>query len=225
MQREPTPFQWAIPDSLDVPRDDLQVRLDFYRDAIVMYVLENGVIHTRLVSALDVVGALTQDIALVTDLLPAGVLWWASSGSGNRVALWHPPRVWKVALVVEPLKPPLRMALPMPGLIFICVQGQPPWVFAAKKRPQHPQDQVYHAPLFNVFRNGQTCPGTHKFPEDPGQIPESFFMSFFSMEGDHRERSKRYPDNLLKLWQEIDGKKRFPLGDLVPLGKVEDIMK
>ncbi len=208
-----------------MPGDELQVRLDFYRDAIVMHVLEKGIIHTSVVSALDIVGALTRELSLSTDLLPAGVLWWTSSGGGNRVALWHPPRVWKTALVVEPLKPPLRMALPMPGLIFICAQGQPPWVFAAKKRPQHPQDQVYHAPMFNVFRNGQTCPGTHKFPEDLGQIPESFFLSFFSMEGDYRGRSKRYSDSLLKLWQEIDGKKRFPLGDLVPCGEVRDIMK
>jgi len=79
--------------------------------------------------------------------------------------------------------------------------------------------------LFNLFRDGRTCPGTHRFPSDVSEIPESFFQSFFTVEADHRGRSKKYPDDLLRLWEELDGKKRYPLGDLVPLGKVGDVMK
>jgi hypothetical protein len=29
---------------------------------------------------------------------------------------------------------------------------------------------------------------------------------------------------LLQLWEELDGQKRYPLSDLVPAGKVEDIL-
>ncbi|GAI75307.1 unnamed protein product, partial [marine sediment metagenome] len=48
---------------------------------------------------------------------------------------------------------------------------------------------------------------------------------FFSPEADVSGRSKKYPDGLLRLWEELDGKKRYPIKDLVPFGKVEDIMK
>ncbi|GAH11518.1 unnamed protein product, partial [marine sediment metagenome] len=129
------------------------------------------------------------------------------------------------ALQEEAFKPPRRLRLPMPGLIFICSPGRSPRVYAAKRRPSHPGDTIYHAPLFNLFRDGRSCPGTHKFPSQVEEIPENFFTSFFTTTADHAGRSKRYPSNLLRLWEELDGKKRYPLGDLVPLGKVEDLMK
>ena len=112
----------------------------------------------------------------------------------------------------------------MPGLIFVCSSGRPPWVYAAKKRPVSPRDTIYHAPLFNIFQNGSTCPGTHKYPEQIEEIPNSFFTSFFSLDADYGGRSKKHPDSLLKLWEELDGKRRYPLKDLVRIGKVEDIM-
>ena len=113
----------------------------------------------------------------------------------------------------------------MPGLIFIASPGKPPRVYAAKKRPRTANDTIYHAPLFNLFRDGRTCPGSHRFPDNIAEIPKSFFASFFTAEADYRGRSRKSPNDLLRLWEELDGKKRYPLGDLVPLGKVEDIMK
>ena len=127
--------------------------------------------------------------------------------------------------MTEAFKPPRRMALPMPGLIFICQPARPPRVYAVKKRPSHPGDKVYHAPLFNIFGDGRSCPGTHQYPQNIEEIPESFFTSFFSPTADTRNRSKKYPDDLLKLWEELDGKKRYPLGDLVAMGRVEDIIR
>ena len=113
----------------------------------------------------------------------------------------------------------------MPGLIFVCSPGQPPRVYAAKKRPTGPSSIIYHAPLFNLFGDGRACPGTHRFPVKIGEIPESFFTSFFSMEASSGGRSKKHPDSLFRLWEELDGEKRYPLKDLVPMGKIEDIMK
>jgi hypothetical protein len=45
------------------------------------------------------------------------------------------------------------------------------------------------------------------------------------MEAQFGNRSKSHPDSLLTLWEELDGKKKYPLKDLVPLGKLEDLMK
>jgi len=225
LTREPKAYQWALPESLDIPPDELKARLDFYQDSVILYLVDRGVITTRMVSARDVALALLREVPLRSGLLPEGALWWGQGKEGVEVALWRPPKVWPVALVTEPMKPPRRFRLPMPGLIFVCSPGRPPRVYAAKRRPKSPADTIYHAPLFNVFQDGRTCPGTHKFPTEVGEIPESFFTSFFSMEADYRGRSKKYPDDLLKLWEELDGKGRYPLGDLVPFGKIEDIMR
>ena len=222
---EPSAYQWALPESLEVPPDELKCRLDFYQDAVILYLLDKGVITTRMVSARDVALALLSEVPLRSGLLPEGALWWGQGKEGVEVAIWRSPKVWPVALVTEPFKPPRRFKLPMPGLIFVCSPGRPPRVYAAKKRPTTPRDAIYHAPLFNLFRDGRNCPGTHKYPEQIGEIPESFFTSFFSPEADVKGRSKKYPDDLLRLWEELDGKQRYPLKDLVPLGKVEDIMR
>ena len=225
LTREPNPYQWALPDVLEVPPDELKCRLDFYQDAVILYLVDKGVITTRMVSARDVALALLRELPLRSGVLPEGTLWWGQGKEGVEVALWRPPKVWPVALMTEPFKPPKRFRLPMPGLIFVCSPGRPPRVYAAKKRPTHARDAIYHAPLFNLFLDGRTCPGTHKFPEKIEKIPESFFTSFFSREAQSRDRSKKYPDDLLSLWEELDGKQRYPLKDLVPFGKVEDIMK
>ena len=225
LTREPGAYQWALPEGFDVPPDELKARLDFYGDAIILYLVDKGVITTRMVSARDIALALLREVPLRSGLLPEGALWWGQGKGGVEVALWRSPKVWPVALMVEAFKPPRRLRVPMPGLIFVCAPGRPPRVYAARRRPRNAGDVVYHAPLFNVFQDGRTCPGTHKYPPDIGEIPESFFTSFFTSEAHYRGRSRKYPDDLRKLWEELDGKERYPLKDLVPIGKVEEIMK
>jgi hypothetical protein len=225
LSHEPKAYQWALPEGLEVPPDEIQVRLDFHQDTILMYVLDKGVITTRMVSASEIALALLREVPLSSGLLPQGALWWSQGRDGPEIALWRHPRVWAAALQEEAFKPPRRFRLPMPGLIFICQVGRPPRIYAARGRPRSPEDIIYHAPLFNIFWDGRTCPGTHRFPPNIEEIPESFFASFFTATADHNGRSKRYPNDLRGLWEELDGKKRYPLRDLVPLGKVEDIMK
>jgi len=213
----------ALPDSLEVPKDQLKLRLDFYEDTILMHVFEGKVTKTDMISAVDIAQAMVQELSISSGLLPEGALWWRSAREGWETALWRPPRVWKAALMTELLKPPQRFTLPMPGLIFVCRPGQPPYVYAAKKRPTKATDKIYHAPLFNLFNDGRSCPGTHHYPLNVNQVPESFFLSFFSMTS-QAQRSRKYPDNLLKLWEELDGQKKYPMSDLVDFGKLEDIM-
>jgi len=224
MNNEPVAYQWALPEGVDIPPDELQVRLDFYRESVVMYLVQNGVITTRMVSARDIAMAMLKEVPLSSGLLPNNALWWQQGREGIEIALWRPPRVWRVALQVEAFKPPRRFNLPLPGLIFVCTPARSPRVYAAKRRPRNIEETIYHAPLFNVFADGRTCGGTHCFPDRVDEIPESFMLSFFTIDAQWKDRSQKYPDNLLKLWEELDGKKRYPLGDLVPFGKLEKIM-
>ncbi|MBA7630917.1 hypothetical protein ES703_38443 [subsurface metagenome] len=217
-------YQWALPESLEVPQDELKVRLDFYGNTVVLHSLDGGIITTRMVDARQVAMALLQGIPMNSGLLPEGVLWWSQRGSAAEVALWRPPQVWPAALQAEAFKPPVRYRLPMPGLIFICRPGSPPRVYAAKKRPTHVEDNLYHAPLFNVFNDGRTCAGTHNYPENPAEVPDSFFTSFFTPTADWRGRSKKYPNDLRHLWDELNGKRRYPLRDLVFCAKVKEVI-
>jgi hypothetical protein len=75
-----------------------------------------------------------------------------------------------------------------------------------------------------VYTDGKTCPGSHQYSDNLVKIPEEFFTAFFtqSLGG---EVSRSHGHDLLKLWESIDGKKRYPLRDLMPCGKVEDLLK
>ena len=144
-------------------------------------------------------------------------IWWNQGETGQVAALWRSPQVWPVALQREAFKPPARLRLPMPGLVFVCSPGRAPWVYAALNRPTDPDQQLFRAPAFNVFRDGRVCPGSHRFPEEVGLIPEGFFQSFFSLTGDTRDRSKKHPENLHRAmggdrWNRLHTR----LEDLVP---------
>jgi len=186
-----------------------------------MHICENGVTTALRVSARDVAAALLSEMPLVSGLLKPNILWW----SPNEVGIWEPPQVWPVALVLEAFKQPRRFRLPMPGLIFICRPGQPPRIFAAKGRPMRMQEPIYHAPLFNLFMDGRSCQGTHKYPLKVEEIPKSFFSSWFTADAHIKRRSIKYPENLLQLWEEINGRKKYPNDDLVQCGTIENILK
>jgi PRTRC genetic system protein B len=224
MKTEAAEIRWALPELLEVPPDNLSYRVDVFEESILLHKFGQNGTDTKLVSASDIAHALTQDIRLHSGVLPEGALWWSMGPEGEEVALWRSPRVWKVALLMEAFQPPRRFTLPMPGLVFVCSPGRPPRVYAAKRRPASPAWPLFHAPLFNLFQGGRSCPGTHKYPDRVEEAPESFFQSFFTREGHVGGRSRRHPDNLLALWEELDGKKSYPIRDLVPLGTVEQVM-
>ena len=208
--------QWSLPGSADIPRDRLQMQMEIYGETILLRGFENDSSWVRTVSADEISGALTRHLGFSSGLLPQDALWWNQGETGQVAALWRPPQVWSVALQREAFKPPARLRLPMPGLVFVCSPGRAPWVYAAKDRPSDVEQQLFRAPAFNVFGDGRVCPGSHRFPEEVGLIPESFFQSYFSLTGDTRNRSKKHPDNLQALWEEINGKTEYPMEDLVP---------
>lgn len=199
--------------------------MDIHSETIFLHRYEKKAVETKLVSALDIARAFTHDLKFYSGILPETALWWSSGPGGSEVALWRSPRLWKVAIQLEAFKPPLRLSLPMPGLVFLCRPGWAPYVYAAKQRPASLKEMLYHAPLFNVYSDGRTCAGTHNYPDDISQIPEDFFTSFFTRDGQHHGRSTCHPDDLLAWWQELDGKAHYPVSDLVELGAIEDLNK
>lgn len=220
-------FAWALPPKMNVPKERAIMQLTFYPSALILTEFDGGHGHGRLVAPDALVKALFKDVNYSSGMLPANALWWSVGRTGAWIALYREPQVWKFALQLDSKKPARRLALPMPGLIFICHRANPanvPYIYAVKQRPTHITDPIYYAPCFNVFRNGKICSGSHRFPEDPSKIPESFFTSFFAPTGDSSERSSKHPVHLGDLWNELDGKETYPNSDLVQFGTVGDIM-
>ena len=216
--------EWSLPGPAEAPRDELKVQLEVYGETVLLRGFENDTSWVRTVSADEIANVFTRHLGFSSGLLPRETLWWSQGETGQVVAVWRPPQVWPVALQREAFKPPARLRLPMPGLVFVCSPGRAPWVYAAQERPVDAEQQLFRIPAFNVFGDGRVCPGSHTFPEQVGEIPESFFRSFFSLTGDSRNRSKKHPDDLHALWEEIDGRTDYPVEDLVPQCTVADAM-
>lgn len=219
-----TGYKWAIPTELNVPPDPLRLRLDFHHQAVSLTLFDGEAVTTKLVSALDVAIALASDLSFGTGLLPPGTLWWQNARGGPTFALYVEPKVRKVALLEATDKPPRRFTIPLPGFIFLCSPGQPPWVFAVKKKPTKESDIVYKAPLCNLYSDGRSCPGNHRYPSRVADIVQSFFMSFFTRAADRHNRSQMFEPDVVLLWEYLDNKKTFPMKDLVRHGTVKDLM-
>ena len=216
--------QWALPPDIVRP-DTLKARINIYSDSIILEILKDKTTFTRIVSAEQIANVLNGEISLVSGILPDQTLWWQTNALRSSIALWREPQVWKAALMVEPLQPPRRFNIPMPGLVFICQPALPPWIFAAKHRPVSMEDTFYNAPTFNTFTNGKACQGSHVFPQKVDEIPESFFTSFFSQAGNTSNRSVKHPKSLIKLWEEIDGQEQYPMDDLVPYDNIRETIR
>jgi hypothetical protein len=176
-----------------------------------------------MISPHDLVKALAQELPFSSGILPDNVLWWMHSKKGAETAIWVAPGVRRLALQLDYNKPPKRYNVPLPGLIFICCPAQPPRVYAAYDKPKGPKDRVYHAPLANVYQNGGSCPGTHKYPNEVGEIPDNFFRSFFTRGANLEGRSRKHPKDITLMWADLDGKDHWPLTDLVYFGTVKDL--
>ena len=131
MSNEVDTTQWSLPGPADMPRDTLKAQLEVYKETILLRGFENDSTWVRTVSADAIANVFTQHLGSSSGLLPDEALWWNQGETGQVVALWRPPQVWSVALQREAFKPPARLRLPMPGLVFVCSPGRAPWVYAA----------------------------------------------------------------------------------------------
>ena len=213
----PSPFERVLPKELKVGKDKLILRLDFYGEVIVMQDVETKGGAFRIISPHELSHALASELSFTSGLLPANTLWWTNTRSGPRIAIWVEPGVRKLAFAEEYNKPPKRYTIPLPGLIFLCNQGQPPDVWAAFDRPKGPKDKVYHAPFPNLYHDGRSCPGSNVYPDLIEDIPDSFLRSFFSHAVSSSGRSKKYPNKITELWKKLDKEKKetYPMSDLV----------
>lgn len=220
-------YQLAVPDAVKAQLEDdpLLLRIDVHAETILLHEYAEHVVRTRPVSAHDLAQTLARELDLSSGLLPPDTLWWASTARGVQIAIWQEPRIWMVRLRERSDRPPRRLSIPLPGLVFVCLRaGEPPYVFAARERPTAETAQLYRCPAPNVFDTGRICTGSHAFPADPARVPAAFFESFFSLDLAHG-KSQRHPSSIIALWDEIAGTGAYPLDDLCAAGTVAEAMR
>ena len=206
--------------------DRLLLSLEFYRESVLRRVVDDdGRVTLALVDIAEVARALSAGVSLASGILPGdepgpNALFWARSNGATRLGIWVGPRVWRLSLrSPEPGGRDRRLRLPFPGLLFVCrPDASGAYVFAAARRPKSVDDVLHHCPAPNVFASGKICPGDHAFVRDPLRLPSEFFLSKFRITGDTRGgKSRKHPDDVSRLWDELVGLGAFPSEDLVPM--------
>ncbi|HRQ42145.1 MAG TPA: hypothetical protein PLD25_29855 [Chloroflexota bacterium] len=193
-----------------------RLRLDFYNTTVLMSRWEdNGRLATYPVSVHDVVSACTN-VQLSSGLLPPNTLFWKQQANQVMLGIYVPARRWKVQTEEH------SYHVPMPPFVF-AGYGSSYYVFAVKKRPSSEHDQLYHAPCPNVHTHGGICQGNTPFPiYSPRNIQTALTLflegSLFNVDLS-RGKCRSHPEDVRQLWAELDGRKRFPLGELVPTGR------
>ena len=219
-----------------------ELRLDFYETAVLMSKWsDDGRLQTYPVDVHDVVGACAK-IEMRSSLLPANALFWGQRGDKTMLGIYVPARRWQMQTDVR------RYHLPMPPFVFIGV-GTMYQIFAIKKRPFRQSStqpfikrpfqqsstqkainiQLYHAPSPNVYGSGGICSGNTPFPacsSETIQTALKLFMEDSTFNADLcTGKCNSHQDDIRHLWEKLDGKKRFPLGELVPMNmRLQDLM-
>jgi len=210
--------------------DTLLLSLEFYRESVLRRVVDDhGHVTVSLVDIAEVARGLSAGVSLASGILPGdeagpNALFWARSSGSTRLGVWVGPRIWRITLrSTEPGGKDRRLRLAFPGLVFVCrPDATGAYVFAAAKRPRNPDDVLHHCPAPNVFASGKICPGDHAFVRDPLKLPAEFFLSKFRLTGDTRGgKSRKYPEDISRLWDELASKDSFPCEDLVPMLTVQ----
>lgn len=190
-----------------------RLRLDFYNTAVLMSRWEDdGRLATYPVSVHDVVSACTN-VQLSSGLLPPKTLFWKQQANQVMLGIYVPARRWKVQTEER------SYHVPMPPFVFVGY-GSSYHVFAVKKRPSNERDRLYYAPCPNVHTHGGICQGNTLFPIcSPRNIQTALtlFLEGSLFNGDlSRGKCQSHPEDVRQLWSELDGRKHFPLSELVP---------
>ncbi len=160
----------------------------------------------------EVARAMSANVTVSTGLLPPDVLWVTVNGVKRTVAGYRPPQVTGIWL--EGSDAPLRV--PLPGLILIH-HGTQSELYAIRGDPRDPATVLHVAPLPNVY--GSVCWGTVPIPpikeNDLSMVWEHLLGSRFANHAS-TGKSRKHPDDIRKLLLSLEGRKRYPLSDLVP---------
>lgn len=194
-----------------------RARLDLYDEAVILSRYEGADRRTSYPIAVDDLVAAFSRVPLSSGLLPADCLSWGRENGQTRIAIYVPGRRWRLRTAER------SFHIPLPPLVFAGAVEQYR-VFAVKRRPKETPFDLFHCPTPNVHTNGAICQGNAPFPAcatDTIEQALSLFLEGSLFNGDlAANKSQSYPEDVRQLWQQLEGARRFPRGELVPVNAV-----
>jgi PRTRC genetic system protein B len=176
---------------------------------------ESGLSHSWFARLDDLVDAFRAQHRPALRLLPGDLV----ASNLETCSVWLRPGGVATLLLVQPERTSL-LSTPMPPLLLFANSNGALAVMAlAEDARPGPAAPLYHAPLPNINGRGSVCLGSTRLPSfDPlagAPAWDAFWGSAFSS---HQVsgKSKRHPGDVRLLLLELDGRKRFPLDDLLP---------
>ena len=201
--------------------DDVQyplARLDLYEEAVVLTRYESGGRRTSYPVAVDDVVAAFGRVPVASGLLPRNCLFWGRENGETQMAVYVPGRRWRLQTAER------TFHVPLPPLVFAGAgtPGVPGRyrAYAVKRRPIATPFELFHCPTPNVHPDGAVCQGNAPFPPVGGDTVQqalNLFLEGSLFNGDlAANKCRSFPDDVRQLWQQLEGAKRFPAGELVP---------
>jgi hypothetical protein len=174
---------------------------------------EGDGITTYPVSLHDVAAA-CANVELSTGLLPPDTLFWKTWGDTFTLGVFVAARRWQVLTAQQ------SYHIPLPPFVFVG-NGWQYAIYAVTERPKNEYSQLYHFPTPNVHADGQICPGDTPFPPCHPRMIHRAISLFLedSRFNNHlvNHKCRAFPDDVRQLWQCLEGKRKFPLEELLPM--------
>lgn len=191
----------------------IQAELVFLTDSIIYRKHSDKGIVEYEVSASDIKAAFA-DTRFSTGLLPPNTIYYGVEGENVKIALYIPPTRVSVSAEIDDKKK--LFVIPTPPLIF-CGIGREYRIFALCSPNIEFCTRLSVAPFPNVNTNGIICFGEHNIapacnPKNILIAKDMFFSSIFNKD---LSEKKCQSGNIFALWKKINGKRKFPVKELI----------
>ena len=174
------------------------------------------------VSASDIAEALSAKICFDTGLMRDDMLLVQCEGLRETVVSFR--KAQKTGLWLEGSDEPIR--IPLPNLLLIRTStGKTPsyQVYAVKQRPETLDEELFHAPLPNVYSSGSICWGTIRHDQiDSASLQADWNRLLGTRFGSHAcsGKSKSHQRDIREKWLSFSPRKRvYPKNDLISANK------
>lgn len=174
---------------------------------------KEGIRHSKYVSRENVRAAFDLGIENDSGWLNHGVVRLGANATGKWVVSCFPAQVVTISLEATELKVPMPTTVMMgwKQTYFIWALNQPMFESTAT---------AYKVPVSNVYDDGRICWGSNRpGATSPQNMLRAWSMFFGTIFNQHEDDNKcfKYPKSILRLLQELNGKKTFPEKELVQM--------
>ena len=175
---------------------------------------ENGVHTAKFVNPEDVKRAF-HSVVSDSGWLPPDIARWGHGHGKEWVVLFKPAQSYNLTLAEPQQQEVIRV--PLPSVVVLAIDHSL-YVWAVKTPTFQPDTNVFDLPLPNIAQSGLVCFGANTHPpaslQTANGIWETWIKGAFTGES-CTQKSKLYPDDVRDQLRALQGKSKYPQGDLV----------